>query len=927
MSRKSKKVDPISRKSEQSPAKPRTSFLQAVILILFAVVLFFGLLEGGLALLGVKPVTQTEDPFVGFAANVPLFVPAQGSDPPGTMVTAANKLRWFNKQAFPREKATDAYRIFCLGGSTTYGRPYSDLTSFAGWLRELLPAADQSKTWEVINAGGISYASYRVAHLMEELITYQPDLFIIYTGHNEFLEERTYRELRETPALIQSAASLLAQTRTWTMMNDVLQSAGLAAQSENADRDTLSAEVDTRLGRSIGPESYTRDDPLRRQVLEHYRISLGRMVELAQTVGAQVLFVTPASNLKDSSPFKSEHTDNLTSQARQQAEELLLQARSAIQQEAWKSALALLDKAIAIDPRNAELHYRRGKVLLALNRDQEAAVALRRARDEDVCPLRALTPMREIVTEVAQENGVPCVDYVGLLAQRMQSEFGQPVPGKELFLDHVHPTIEGHKILALALIRAMDDQGLVRPGTDWGQPSIDQVTQKIEDRVDQETQGQALANLARVLFWAGKEEEANRLANQAMKTAGNALQVAINATDTLVKYSLRHGELEHAHRQLNAALASAPGAAELHLKLGKLLGKRPYLQLARAAAHLLWSCQQMPNNDAAYQLFGQAMAWRGRPRIAASSLRRALQINPKNTEADKLLAQIKPLLGETPPILKAGDISVERYPDGTPSKLVQWGQDGKGQTVADGIRVEFHANGRVKQLVDMDRGAQNGMQINWDDSGRIVSLLVPQQGHLVDLERARQQLYSALAEDPGSFTLRLQLGKVLMNPPFLQIDEAAAHLLLACQKQPESDEAFQLFGQAMIRRGRPDIAYTSLRQALQLNPDNQVAQKTLTGIGPLLQGQSLRSAPPRLQLESGPTGAPRKLVPLRQLADGRNVPDGIVVEYHRNGWIKRLVDFDKGVQNGLEMAWDENGRLLSCAVFLQGVPAYGKFGD
>ena len=43
------------------------------------------------------------------------------------------------------------------------------------------------------------------------------------------------------------------------------------------------------------------------------------------------------------------------------------------------------------------------------------------------------------------------------IAQRMQQNYGQPIPGEEYFLDHVHPTIGGHKILAVALVNAMAD--------------------------------------------------------------------------------------------------------------------------------------------------------------------------------------------------------------------------------------------------------------------------------------------------------------------------------------------------------------------------------------------------------------------------------------------------------------------------------------
>ena len=131
------------------------------------------------------------------------------------LATSPSKVRWFNPQRFPKKKASRTYRIFSLGGSTTYGRPYDDNASFSGWLRELLVPADPSRTWEVINAGGISYASYRVAAVMEELIQYEPDLFIIYTGHNEFLERRTYRTLLEAPKPLTTVGALASRTRIY----------------------------------------------------------------------------------------------------------------------------------------------------------------------------------------------------------------------------------------------------------------------------------------------------------------------------------------------------------------------------------------------------------------------------------------------------------------------------------------------------------------------------------------------------------------------------------------------------------------------------------------------------------------------------------------------------------------------------------------
>ena len=725
-----KQHQPGSLPGSNSSSKPsrRIPIWQALVLPVAAILVFFLLLEGGLALFGVKPALQAEDPFVGFASNVPLFVPATGPKGEQFLTTATNKKDYFNRQSFPQEKGPGTYRIFCLGGSTTYGRPYGDATSFAGWLRELLPMADRSRNWEVINAGGISYASYRVAHLMEELVRYQPDLFIIYTGHNEFLEERTYRKLRDIPPLVRSASSLLAKTRTWSAMSSGLKKLDIYPQAEKEGRVKLAGEVDAILDRSAGPERYSRDDSLREDILKHYRISLANMVLLARSVGAQVIFVTPASNLKDFSPFKSQHTDSTNTAGRQRAEDLLAMTTPFVWQKNWGLVLQFLDEAVPLDPRYADLHYRRGQALLALGRFEEAKAAFITARDEDVCPLRALTPMARIVTEVAREQGTMLVDYVDLLEGRMQSTQGYAILGQEYFLDHVHPTIEGHKLLAVAILKAMTNMGLARPGPDWGKEAIAAVAAKIEGGIDQETHGMALANLARVLLWAGKSDDAVRLASQAMDIAGDYQQVTINASTTLATIYISQGKEKGALDLLYSSLEKAPGAVELRLKLGQILLDRRFRNLEEAAANLLLVTQLMPYYDWGHALFGIDMAERGRPTIAYSSLKEALRLNPNNSAARQKLAQINPMLrGQElrtdPPLIQQ-----DFYPSAAPRRLVQGRRNAGGQFIPEGIDVTFYENGRLKQFVDYENGVKHGTEISWDSDGQVLTHLVYRQG-------------------------------------------------------------------------------------------------------------------------------------------------------------------------------------------------------
>ena len=106
--------------------------------------------------------------------------------------------------------------------------------------------ADASRTWEVINSGGVSYASYRVANILEELTEYEPDLFVVYTGHNEFLEDRTYRSMIEMPAALRGIGALLSSTRTYSALSRLV-------RTETPERTELPAEVETLLDVNVGP--------------------------------------------------------------------------------------------------------------------------------------------------------------------------------------------------------------------------------------------------------------------------------------------------------------------------------------------------------------------------------------------------------------------------------------------------------------------------------------------------------------------------------------------------------------------------------------------------------------------------------------------------------------------------------------------------
>jgi len=550
-----------------------------VLFSLLVLVLFFGGLELVLGLFGVEPLLLTEDPLVGFASQVPLFVEAQHADGTPVLRTAPNKLAWFNQQEFPRDKAPKSFRIFCLGGSTTYGRPFKHEASYVGWLGAFLEAAEPGRTWEVVNAGGVSYASYRVANLLKELVQYQPDLFIIYTGQNEFLEERSYGGLANLPSWVIGLDAALNSTRLYSGMKRMYRAWRPGSQQESQERYEVSGEVDEILRHTQGPTSYHRDDQLKHQVLTHFRLNLERMVRLAQESGADVILINPAVNLKDMSPFKSEHRQDLTELELGKIGRLIRQAEAAQATGQLAEALARYQQALDIDGRYAELHFRVGRLLFELERYDEAELSFRRAVDEDVAPLRMLSSMPAIIAEVAADHQVPLIDFQLILRQAYLQKYGHAVFGQEVFLDHVHTNVDGYRLLGLGLFDQLRRMGIVSGTEALGRDRIAVVSRQVMTTLNKRDYSDAFVQLAKVLDWAGKFEEAKNLLVKHLELFGPEGSVAAQLGGTLA----RQGASDEAIHQLTLAVSSGFRKAWVHGLLGDLYREQGDHRLAMEA--------------------------------------------------------------------------------------------------------------------------------------------------------------------------------------------------------------------------------------------------------------------------------------------------------------------------------------------------------
>ncbi|HIF34130.1 MAG TPA: SGNH/GDSL hydrolase family protein [Planctomycetes bacterium] len=415
-------------------------------------------------LLGLSPLICTEivlrmagwqpsaprDPFIGFDHLEPLFVAAPGNS--GVMVTNPLKTpEFFCFQSFPRAKPKGEFRIFCLGGSTVQGRPYGSETSLTAWLELSLQAGDERRDYRVVNCGGISYASYRLIPMMEEVLEYEPDLIIVCSGHNEFLEARTYEKLRNVSPVRVRLRRILRHVRAFQLAEQWF------GDDEAGPAECLPGEVDALLDYRGGLAVYHRDDVWQSNVQRHYGWNLRSLAAHAKQASIPILFLLPVANLVDCPPFKSESSTDLTPEEARSFDShwqaSMEEGRSPGEQ------LKSIRAAVAIDPRHAGAQFRLAKAYQTLGRHAEAATCFLEARNQDICPLRMLDPMYELAEELLALESVP---YLDLRTVIEAAEQGQ-LPGDRLMVDHVHPTVYGHQLIASKIHEKLVTIGWVGP--------------------------------------------------------------------------------------------------------------------------------------------------------------------------------------------------------------------------------------------------------------------------------------------------------------------------------------------------------------------------------------------------------------------------------------------------------------------------------
>ena len=315
---------------------------------------------------------------------------------------------------FARDKDVRAFRVFALGASTLLGFPNPAYTSFPNFLQQMLADAYPTREIEVVNCGVTAINSFVVREFVEEVVEYEPDLVLIYAGHNEFVgpygAATPFARLSGNWSFIQ-LQMFLQRTKIYYLLDSLLHYAATAL---------LPAAPAESFGVHLVQREIYLEDEAHRQTEAHYQRNMAEIVELLREREVPVALCTLVSNLAGFYPLRSQGP-------------------------------VPPDAVVAEYPQHAALHFDAGLVHQAAGDSAQALDAFVRARDLDGIHLRACSPFNHTIRTLAAESGAILID----VEQAFAAHAPAGLVGDELITEYLHPTVWGHYLITQTVVTSL----------------------------------------------------------------------------------------------------------------------------------------------------------------------------------------------------------------------------------------------------------------------------------------------------------------------------------------------------------------------------------------------------------------------------------------------------------------------------------------
>ncbi len=718
----------------------------------------------------------------------------------------------------PLEKREATQRIFIFGESAAMGDP-APAFGFGRVLEVLLRERFPGRQFEVVNVAVTAINSHVIRQIARDCADRKGDFWIVYMGNNEVVGPYGAGTVFGTraPNLRFSRASIaFKSTRIGQWLDAIKQRLSRGGdQPETWEGMEMFLEEQVRQG-----------DPAMTRVYEHFEENLRDILELGIDSGATVLLSTVAANLRDCAPFASLHRSDLTEDELKQWNRLVQDGAAAGEKEQFDQALAKYEAALKIDSQQAELHFRMGRVYLALKRVREAAQSFSRARDLDTLRFRVDSRLNGLITVTHADFTNRNVLFAAT-SEALASESPNGILGNEFLFEHVHLNFDGNYRAALlfaeAIAHALEPK-TGGPSTNW--LDIEQCAERLAftDWDQIRLLDELIKRLEQPPFTrqSGHEERIQRF------------QVEKGKLESQPRDSL----LAQAIRTYTDALSRAPGDWVLRENFANLLqaAGRP----REAEEEWRKVIALMPHHGPAYYSVGNLLDAQGKSKEAIAFFEEALRRRPDSVEARNGLGLALANLGRPGEAVRQFEAAIRRRPSFTEARI------NLGQLLAN----QGKPADAIAQYEAALRSNSNspGAHINLgkilSEQGNVAEAI----GHYQAAVRLRPEnavahfnLANALASRGDPAALQHYANAVGLDPAFAearhnyglalakagQDAEALAQFSEAVRLKPGFADAHLNLGVALAKQRRFAEAIQHFRETLRLDPQNQMARKFL----------------------------------------------------------------------------------------------------
>ncbi len=404
-------------------ARPARRIVFTLIAVSLPLVLL-GLTEAGLRLAGVAvpaPLFIEEPNHPDYRLANPALITRYFPDPgsaPGIQIETG---------FFLAEKPPNGLRIVVQGGSTAAGFPYGLGASPAGMLERRLRETYPHRQVEVINTAMSAVNSYTLLDLADEIIDIEPDLVVVYAGHNEYLGLFGVGSSLSVAASpwVTRAHLAMSELRLYRLLGRLLMpDAGANGRDERR----------SMMARVAGNRSIALDSTDYRRGVAQFRHNMAALLGRYRRAGIPVFVGTLVSNERDQAPFAS--SPPLAGDLADPAD---------------------LEALTGEFPGSADVRFALGRAREAAGRYAAAREAYLAAKDRDLLRFRAPEEFNAVLGGLADGEAVRLVAVQAALAAAAEYR----IVGSTLMLEHLHPTLLGYFLLADAFYDAIVDSGLI----------------------------------------------------------------------------------------------------------------------------------------------------------------------------------------------------------------------------------------------------------------------------------------------------------------------------------------------------------------------------------------------------------------------------------------------------------------------------------